>query len=91
MGLFGISPDGKKLMALAPDEAVGEQKTPQNHAIFLLNFFDEVKRRVPIALARRSAVRHTSGVSRGSIPKAVSPDAADASGGQVRTYGPSRK
>ena len=39
-----LAPDGKRIAALMPVETAEGQKT-QNHAIFLENFFDEVRRR----------------------------------------------
>jgi serine/threonine protein kinase/Tol biopolymer transport system component len=43
---FDITPDGKRLVVLMPAEGAEEQKA-QNHVTFLLNFFDELRRRVP--------------------------------------------
>ena len=43
---FDVSPDGKRVAALMPVERPEDQKA-QNHVIFLLNFFDELRRRVP--------------------------------------------
>jgi Tol biopolymer transport system component len=43
---FDITPDGKRLVVLMPVEGADEQKA-QNHVTFLLNFFDELRRRVP--------------------------------------------
>jgi serine/threonine-protein kinase len=43
---YDLSPDGKSVVALMPDESPEGQKT-QNHLIFLLNFFDELRRRLP--------------------------------------------
>jgi hypothetical protein len=45
-GNYDLSPDGKRIAALMPANAPGEQK-PKNHLIVLLNFFDEVRRRAP--------------------------------------------
>jgi serine/threonine protein kinase/Tol biopolymer transport system component len=42
-----LAPDGKRIIALMPVEAAEAQKA-QNQVIFLENFFDEVRRRVPI-------------------------------------------
>jgi serine/threonine-protein kinase len=43
-----ISPDGKRLAALMPAaESRGAQQA-QNHVVFLENFFDELRRRVPV-------------------------------------------
>ena len=47
-GLFSsddLAPDGKRLAALVADDADGE-KLP-THLTFLLNFFDELRRRAP--------------------------------------------
>jgi serine/threonine-protein kinase len=41
-----ITPDGKRFVVLMPPEGAEEQKA-QNHVTFLLNFFDELRRRVP--------------------------------------------
>ena len=40
-----ISPDGKRFLALMPAEAQGQQRT-DNHVTFLLNFGEEVRRRM---------------------------------------------
>jgi serine/threonine-protein kinase len=40
----GLSPDGKRIVALMPVQSQ-EAQTDQNHVTFLLNFFDEVQRR----------------------------------------------
>lgn len=42
-----IAPDGKRFVVLMPAEASEEQKA-QNQVTFLLNFFDELRRRVPV-------------------------------------------
>jgi serine/threonine-protein kinase len=42
-----LAPDGKRIIALMPVETAEGQKA-QSHVIFLENFFDEVRRRVPI-------------------------------------------
>ena len=45
-GNYDLAPDGKRIAALMPgDTAQGQQV--QNHVIFLMNFFDELRRRVP--------------------------------------------
>jgi hypothetical protein len=44
---YDLSPDGKTVAALLPDESPDTQKA-QNHVIFLLNFFDELRRRVSV-------------------------------------------
>jgi hypothetical protein len=41
-----ISPDSKRFLVLMPAEAPGQQRA-NNQVIFLLNFFDEIRRRVP--------------------------------------------
>jgi Tol biopolymer transport system component len=42
-----LAPDGKRIVALMPAEIAEGQKA-QNHVIFLENFFDEVRRKVPV-------------------------------------------
>jgi serine/threonine-protein kinase len=42
---FDLAPDGKRFALLQPEAA--EQKGPQ-HVTFLLNFFDELRRRAPV-------------------------------------------
>jgi hypothetical protein len=39
-----LAPDGKRIVALMPDETAEGQRA-QNHIVFLENFFDEVRRR----------------------------------------------
>jgi hypothetical protein len=41
-----LAPDGKRVAALMP-VAAPEDPSTQNHVTFLLNFFDELDRRVP--------------------------------------------
>jgi serine/threonine-protein kinase len=41
-----LAPDGKRFAVVPLPESAGEQKGPL-HATFLLNFFDEVRRRIP--------------------------------------------
>jgi Tol biopolymer transport system component len=43
---FDVAPDGKHIVATLPVESSEEQKT-RNHVTFLLNFLDEIRRRVP--------------------------------------------
>ena len=43
---YDVASDGQRIAALVPAEGPEEQKA-QNHVIFLLNFFDELRRRVP--------------------------------------------
>ena len=40
-----LHPDGKRFAVLMPAESPGQEQSP-NHATVLLNFFDEVERRV---------------------------------------------
>ena len=42
---FDLAPDGKRLAAMLSDDASGE--TGPTHLTFLLNFFDELRRRAP--------------------------------------------
>jgi hypothetical protein len=44
---FDLAPDGKRFAALLAPNAMGEQKS-DTQMIFLLNFFDELRRRVPV-------------------------------------------
>ena len=44
---YDVSPDGKRIAALMPAEAPEAQKA-QNHIIFLENFFEELRRKVPV-------------------------------------------
>lgn len=48
MRRFDVAPDGRRVAALAPVAASDAQQTP-NHVIFLENFFDELRRRVPVS------------------------------------------
>ena len=43
---YDLAPDGKRVVALMPVDAPGAQQA-QTHVIFLQNFFDELRRRVP--------------------------------------------
>jgi Tol biopolymer transport system component/tRNA A-37 threonylcarbamoyl transferase component Bud32 len=43
---YDVEPDGNRIAALMPVEAPETQKA-QNHVVFLENFFDELRRRVP--------------------------------------------
>ena len=42
---FDLSPDGRRILALMPAVRAEDQQT-ENHVTFMLNFFDEVRRRV---------------------------------------------
>jgi serine/threonine-protein kinase len=44
---FDLAPDGKHAVALLPAEG-GESQQPRHHIVFLQNFFDELRRRVPM-------------------------------------------
>jgi serine/threonine-protein kinase len=44
---YDLAPDGKRIVALMPIETAEAQKA-QNQVIFLENFFDEVRRKVPV-------------------------------------------
>jgi hypothetical protein len=45
---YDVAPDGKRIAALMPAETPeGKGQVSQNHVIFLENFFDELRRRVP--------------------------------------------
>jgi eukaryotic-like serine/threonine-protein kinase len=45
---YGLAPDGKRIAAIMPAEAA-EAQPAQNHVVFLMNFADELRRRVPAA------------------------------------------
>jgi serine/threonine-protein kinase len=45
-GNYDLSRDGQRVAALMPSGGLEGQRT-QNHIVFLLNFFDELRRRVP--------------------------------------------
>ena len=42
---YDLAPDGKRLAGLLAEHAEGEK--PPTHLTFLLNFFDELRRRAP--------------------------------------------
>jgi len=44
---YDLAPDGKRIVALIPADAPETQRA-QSHVIFLENFFDELRRRVPV-------------------------------------------
>ncbi len=44
---YDLAPDGKRLAALLADNDANDQKPP-THLTFLLNFFDELRRRAPV-------------------------------------------
>jgi serine/threonine-protein kinase len=43
---YDLAPDGKRIAALMPVESAEASKA-QHHLVFLLNFFDELRRKVP--------------------------------------------
>jgi Tol biopolymer transport system component/predicted Ser/Thr protein kinase len=43
---YNLAPDGKRIVVFLPDKAPEAQQA-QNHVIFLINFFDELRRKVP--------------------------------------------
>jgi serine/threonine-protein kinase len=43
---YDVAPDGKHIVALMPVDTPEAQQA-QNHVVFLLNFFDELRRRLP--------------------------------------------
>jgi Tol biopolymer transport system component len=43
---FDLAPDGRRVLALIPKETADDQ-TARNHVIWVANFFDELRRRVP--------------------------------------------
>jgi hypothetical protein len=44
---YDVAHDGKRIVAIMMAEGPGEQRA-QSHVIFLQNFFDELRRRVPV-------------------------------------------
>jgi len=44
---YDVAPDGKRIAALMPVETTEAQQA-QNHVVFLANFFDELRRKVPV-------------------------------------------
>ncbi len=50
---YDLAPDGKRLAAFVADDANGEK--PPTPLTFLLNFFDELWRRAPVAKQRHNA------------------------------------
>jgi serine/threonine protein kinase/Tol biopolymer transport system component len=44
-----LAPDGKRIVALMPATEAKESQEAQNHVVFLLNFFDYLRQRVPLA------------------------------------------
>jgi Tol biopolymer transport system component len=46
IGNYDLAPDGKRIAAIMPAESA-EAQPAQNHVVFLMNFFDELRRRAP--------------------------------------------
>ena len=46
--LFGVAPDGRRVAVLAPVVSA-DASTQQHEVVLLLNFFDYLRRRVPVA------------------------------------------
>ena len=44
---YDVAPDGKRIVALMPVDTPEAQHT-QSHVIFLMNFSDELRRKVPV-------------------------------------------
>jgi hypothetical protein len=47
-GAYDVSPDGKRIITDSSTSSAGKPETGR-HVTFLLNFFDEVRRKVPVA------------------------------------------
>ena len=45
---WDLAPDGKRVLVLTPVESAGNPKQ-QHEVVFLINFFDELRRRVPVS------------------------------------------
>ena len=43
-----LAPDGKRIVALMPGETGAQDQKAQNHVTFLMNFSDELRRKVPV-------------------------------------------
>ena len=46
-GTFDLAPDGKRVAVLMEVETP-ESQLARNHVVLLINFFDELRRRVPV-------------------------------------------
>jgi hypothetical protein len=44
---WDLTPDGKRVAVITPEEAPGAPKQ-DHHVVFVLNFFDELRRRAPL-------------------------------------------
>jgi len=45
---FDIAPDGKRLIVFMPTATVGETPKAEHTVMLVQNFFDELRRRVPV-------------------------------------------
>jgi hypothetical protein len=45
---FDLAPDGKRVVALMPATENKAGREAQNHVVFLENFFDELRRKIPL-------------------------------------------
>jgi hypothetical protein len=43
-----LAPDGKRIVALMPATESKDAQEAQNHVVYLENFFDELRRKVPV-------------------------------------------
>jgi hypothetical protein len=46
---FDLAPDGKRVSVVTPGGAAADASTVDHEVVFLDNFFDELRRRVPVA------------------------------------------
>ena len=46
-GAWDLAPDGKRVLVVSPVEGADATKA-EHHVVFLQNFFDELRRRVPL-------------------------------------------
>jgi serine/threonine-protein kinase len=47
LSTYDLAPDGKRLAAIVGNDEINGQK-PSMHLTFLVNFFDELRRKVPV-------------------------------------------
>ncbi len=45
---FDLSPDGKRIVAAVPVQSAATAPQVEHEVVFLQNFFDELRRRVPV-------------------------------------------
>jgi serine/threonine-protein kinase len=48
-GIYDVAPDSKRIATLMPAEEEDAPQQSRNHVIFLMNFADELQRKVPVA------------------------------------------